>query len=154
MLAKGIVFKPSAPYSQEKNRIAKRNSRILIERIRCIIIEREILDEHWPKVFLAMTYISNLLPTSSLNSLFPFEASFQNLLNLYHLSVLGLTVYIFIYEVEHNTKSAKWISQSKCGTLVGYDGKIIYHVYLYDKVKVIRIKDLKIFENVDKKKDN
>ena len=37
---------------------------------------------------------------------------------------------------------------------MGYDGVIIYCVYLHDKVKVIWIKDLRIFKNVNEKKSS
>lgn len=37
---------------------------------------------------------------------------------------------------------------------MGYNEGIIYRVYLYDKGKVIKIKDLKIIENADKKEDS
>lgn len=86
------MFELSAPYSQEKNRIAKRKSPTLIERVKCIIIGREISNEHWPKIFQAIIYISNLLLTLSLNGIFSFEVSVQNLPILQHLRILGLTV--------------------------------------------------------------
>ena len=38
--------------------------------------------------------------------------------------------------------------------LVGYDGHIIYRVYLLDEKKVICIKDLKIVENTNRKVDS
>lgn len=38
--------------------------------------------------------------------------------------------------------------------MVGYDGGTIYHVYLHDKGKMIQIKNLKIFENANEKKDS
>lgn len=38
--------------------------------------------------------------------------------------------------------------------LIGYDGYIIYYVYLLNKKKVIYIKEVKIVENVDRKADS
>ncbi len=107
MLAKGITFKPSAPHSQEKNGIAEQKGRTLMERMRCTIIGGGILDELWPEILLAITHISNLLLTSSLHGLSPFEALAQSLPNLQHLRILGSTVYVFIHEEERNAKSAK-----------------------------------------------
>lgn len=51
MLANGITFKPSAPYSQEENGIAERKGRTLMERVRCTIIGGGIPDELWPEIF-------------------------------------------------------------------------------------------------------
>lgn len=66
----------------------------------------------------------------------------------------GINGLCIIYEEEQNVKSAKWTLQDKHGPLVSYDNGIIYCVYLYNKAKVIHIKDSKIFENIDEKKDS
>ena len=113
-----------------------------------------IPDEFWPEILQAITHISYLLPTLSLHGVSSFDASAQSLPNLQHLRILESTVYVFIYEEERNTKSAKQASQGKRRVLVSYNGETIYHVYLYDNDKVICIKDLKIHENVDKKEDS
>lgn len=154
MLAKGILFEPSAPYSQEENGISEQKGRTLMERVQATIIAGGIPDELWPEVLLAITHVSNLLPTTALNGRSPFEASSHSLPNLDHLRVLGSTVYVFIHEEERKAKSAKWEPRGKKGMLIGYDGHTIYRVYLSDEEKVIRIKDLKIVENADRKADS
>ena len=98
MLSKEIMFESSTSYSQEENRIAERKGRTLMERVRCTIIGGGIPDKLWPEILLTITYISNLLPTSSLHDISPFEVSAQNLPNLQHLGILRSTVYVFIYE--------------------------------------------------------
>lgn len=37
---------------------------------------------------------------------------------------------------------------------IGYNGTTIYYIYLHKKTKVICIKDLKIFENVNEKQNS
>ena len=37
--------------------------------------------------------------------------------------------------------------------LVGYDGKTMYRVFIEEGYKVVRVKDLKIFENASQKGD-
>ena len=108
MLAKSITFEPSAPYSQQENGIAERKGRTLMECVRCTIIGGGIPDKLWPKILLAITHISNLLLTSSLHGLSPFEALGQSVSNLQHLHILRSTIYVFIHEEERNAKSAKW----------------------------------------------
>ena len=152
ILAKRILFEPSAPYSQEENGI--RAEGLLMERVRSTIIAEGIPDELWPEVLLAMTHVSNLLPTTALNGRSLFEASTQSLPNLQHLRVLGSTVYVFIHEEERKAKSAKWEARGNKGMLLGYDGHTIYRVYLPDEEKIIRIKDLRIEENADGKADS
>ena len=85
MMAKGIHFEPSAPYSQEENGISERKGRTLMERVRSTIIAGGIPDELWPEGLLAMTHVSNSLPTTALNGRSPFEVSTQSLPNLQHL---------------------------------------------------------------------
>lgn len=62
-----IKFEPSAPYSQEQNKLAERKGQILIDCVRSTILEGAIIDNLWPKILLAMTHVSNLLPTFSLD---------------------------------------------------------------------------------------
>ena len=151
MLEKGIEFEPSAPYSQEQNGISERKSRTLMERVRTTIIGGNIPDNLWPEVLLAITHISNLLLTSSLNDLSPYEESTRLSPELNHLRVLGSTVYVYVHEEERKDKSAKWESRAKRGVLVGYDGHSIYRVYLKKDAKVIQIKDLQIFKDASGK---
>ncbi len=131
------MFEPSTPYPQEENGIAERKGRTLMERVRCIIIGGGIPDNLWPEILLAITHVSNLLPTSSLKGQSPFEASFKRLPNLEHLHILGSTVYVFIHEEEQKAKSTKWAPRAKRRVLVGYDERTIYRVYLHDEGKVI-----------------
>ncbi len=97
-----------------------------MERVRSTILGGAIPDNLWPKILLAITHISNLLPTSSLDGLSPYEASTGLLPQLNHLRVLGSTVYVFIRKEERKAKSAKWEPRAKRGLLVGYDGHSIY----------------------------
>ena len=66
--------------------------------MRYTIIGREIPNEVWPEILLAITHISKLLFTSSLNCISSSKVSTQSLLNLHHLYILGFTPYIFMHE--------------------------------------------------------
>ncbi len=56
-----------------------------MERVRSTILGRAIPDNFWSKILLAMTHVSNLLPTSLLDGLSPYEASTGLLPQLNHL---------------------------------------------------------------------
>lgn len=60
-------------------------------------------------------------------------------------------MYIFIHEEEQNLKSEKFEARALKGTLVRYDGHTIYRVFIQEQDKVIRVKDLQIFEDTSKK---
>ena len=131
------MFEPFAPYFEENNGIAEQKSQILVECVRCTIIKEEIPDNLWPEILLAITYVSNLIPTSFLKGQSLFETSFKRLSNLEHLRILGSIVYVFIYKEKQKAKSTKWALQGKREVFVSYDRGTIYHVYLHNEAKVI-----------------
>ena len=149
----GIILEPSAPYSQEENGVSERLGRTLIEMARASIIEGGIDDSFWPKVILAMTYIKNIRPTKALQGLSPHQELFKTLPNLAHLRVLGSTVYVLIHKEERELKSEKFVSRALKGKLVGFDGHTIYRVHIEEQNRVIRVKDLRIFEDTETKKN-
>ena len=58
---------------------------------------------------------------------------------------------MFLYEEKQSLKSAKWEACALKGKLVGFDGHTIYRVHIEDQNKVIRVKDLRIFEDITSK---
>ncbi len=54
---------------------------------------------------------------------------------------------MFFHEEECTLKSAKWNARALKGKLVGFDGHTIYRVHVEKQNKVIRVKDLQIFED-------
>lgn len=117
------------------------------------IIERGIDDSFWLKVILAMTYVKNLRPTKALQSLNPYQELFKTLPNLAHLQVLGSTIYILIHEEEREFKSEKFVPRALKGKLVGFDGHTIYRVHIEEQNRVIRVKDLRIFNDTEIKEN-
>lgn len=55
MQKEGIIFKPSIPYSLEQNNVSKQIRRTIIDITRATIFERNINDDPWPELILAMT---------------------------------------------------------------------------------------------------
>ena len=100
-----------------------------------------------------MTYIKNNCPTKALPSnATPYEAQSQeNTTDVSHLRVLGSTVYVFLHKEERSRKSEKWAPRALKGTLVGYDSHTIHRIHIKDQNKVIRVKDLRIFEDFETK---
>lgn len=148
----GIVFEPSAPYSQEENGVSERTGRTIMEMVRATILEGGMDDTLWSEVVLAMTHVKNLRPTRALEGkISPIEKQDDILPNLQHLRVLGSTVYVFLHEEERTLKSAKWDARALKGKLVGFDGHTIYRVHVEEQNKVIRVKDLRIYEDTSAK---
>ena len=145
---RGIIFEPSAPYSQEENGVSERTGRTIMEMVRVTILEGGIDDTLWPEVVLAMTHVKNLRPTRALEgAISPIGKQENTQPSLQHLRVLGSTVYVFLHEEERTLKSAKWDARALKRQLVGFDGHTIYRVHIEEQGKVIRVKDLRIYED-------
>ena len=119
---------------------------------RATILEGNIDDDFWPELVLTMTYIKNSRITKALpQNLSPYKALTRDRPNISHLRILGSIIYIFLHEEEQTLKSEKWATRALKGTLVGYNGHTIYRVHIKEQNKVIRVKDLRIFENYKSK---
>ena len=81
----------------------------------------------------------------------PIEMQDQALPTLQYLWILGSIVYVFLYKEEQSLKSAKWEARALKDKLVSFDGHTIYNVYIKDQNKVIRVKDLRIYEDFTSK---
>lgn len=111
-------------------------------------------DELWPEIVLAMTYVKNIRQTKALDGDNPSHAQQISNPNIQHLRVLGSTVYVRLHEEERALQSEKWKPRALRGTLVGYDGQTIYRVHIREQSKVIRTKDLRIFEDYETRASN
>lgn len=147
-----ITFEPSAPYSQEENGVSKKTRRTIMDLVRATILEGGIDDTLWPGIVLAMTYIKNLRPTRALEGFIsPIEMQTQAIPDLHHLRILDSNVHVFLHEEKQSLKSAKWEARALRGKLVGFDGLTIYRAHIKDQNKVIRVKDLRIYEDITSK---
>lgn len=117
--------------------------------VQAMILEEDIDNNLWPEIVLAMIHVKNLQPTRALkSSISPIEMQDQALLTLQYLWILGSNIYIFLYEEEQSLKSAKWEARALKNKLVGFDGHIIYRVYIKDQNKVMRVKNLQIYKDI------
>ena len=153
LLKEGIIFEPSAPYSQEQNDVSERMGGTIMDMTWATILKGSLDDDLWPEVIVAMTSIKNVRPTKALDEKNPYYVQYDNNPSIQHLRILGSTVYVFLHKKERALKSEKWKLRALRGILVGYDGHTIYRVYTREQNKVIRIKDLRIFEDYETKAD-
>ena len=123
-----------------------------MDMMRGIILEGRIDDTLWHEIVLAMTYIKNLRPTRALkDSISPIEMQNQAFPDLQHLRILGSNVYVFLHKEGQSLNFAKWEARALRGKLVGFDGHTIYKVHIEDQNEVIRVKDMRIFEDITSK---
>lgn len=65
--------------------------------------------------------------------------------------MLGSTIYVLIYKEKRELKSEKFDLQALRGQLVDFDSHTIYCVNIEEQKWVIRVKNLRIFEDTETK---
>lgn len=65
-----------------------------------ILLEKNINNNLWPELILAIIYVENNWPIRAVQNLSLHKAYTYKLLDLSHLQVLGSTIYIFLHKEE------------------------------------------------------
>lgn len=71
---------------------------IIVDITQCTIIQRDISDDLWPKIILAMVEVKSLRPASALSEKSSLKVLEKKLPKLDHLQAFGATVYVLIHE--------------------------------------------------------
>ena len=122
MKTEGIHSEQTAPYQADQSGVAKQAHRMVIERMRAIFLETDLLKKLWPLVFDATLYVKNRTPTLAIsNSLLPIMYLTNKKPNLFHLHLIGFAA-VYNIPVIKKVKSEKFeIAGVKCRFL-GYEG--------------------------------
>ena len=146
----GYIYETTAPYSPSQNGPAERAGGVIIRKARAMRIEAKLPENLWPEFFNTAVYITNRTPTKQLGWLTPLEVLHQELGRANprptgaHLRILGCRAYNKILNLPKKHKVAP---RSLIGYLVGYDSTNIFRVWIPQKRKVIRTKDVIFDEN-------
>lgn len=70
-------------------------------------------------------------------------------LQLFYLRILESIIYIFIYKEKQELKSEKLVPRVLSSKLVRFNGHTIYHMHIEKQKRVIKVKDLRIFEDTE-----
>ena len=123
----------------------ERSQRTSTKITRLMILAGNILDFLWPNVLLIAIYIKNRRPIRALSSILLYKKLKGKPPLVHYLRALGSTVYSLIAK-EDRVKLARFAPQVKKGVLISYNSKTIYRVWLPDKQKIERLKDVKIYK--------
>lgn len=111
--------------------MSERIGQTIMKMVMATILEGKIEDTFWPEVILAIIHVKNLQPILVLeDSISLIKKQHDILPKLHHLRVLGLTVYVFLYEEERILKLAKWDVRALRKKLIEFDSHTIYRVYI------------------------
>ena len=70
---KGLVHQTTCPYTPEQNGVSERKNRTLLEMARAMLIESNAHRIFWPEAIAASAYLTNRLPSTTLNLQTPLE---------------------------------------------------------------------------------
>jgi hypothetical protein len=103
----GINREKTPPYTPERNGVAERANRTLIEAARSLLHRATLPINFWAEAVETAAYIRNRCPTSALNNLTPFEAWTGSKPSLSHLRVFGCTAFAHIPRAKRTKLDAK-----------------------------------------------
>lgn len=84
----GIVHETSVPHSPAQNGVAERQNRVLVEMVRCMLLEGDMPAAAWAEALLTAVYIRNRSSSSAVDFT-PFELMHGRKPNMAHMQVFG-----------------------------------------------------------------
>ena len=97
-----------------------------------------------------MFHVKNLKSTRAFEELCSQKILNDKTSNIDHLKVLNIILYVFIHQENRKKalfKTIKFVSRIQLNKLIEYDDHIIYRVFLKKNYKIIRVMNLKIYED-------
>jgi transposase InsO family protein len=112
----GIKREYIVPYNPQKNGVAERKNRSIIEATKVMIHDQNLLMILWAEASMTVVYVQNMNPHKILKNMTPEEAFTGVKLEVGHFGIFGCPIYPHVPK-EKRTKLAP--SRRK-GTFVGY----------------------------------
>ena len=138
----GIIHERTVVYTPQQNGISERGNRIVVNMIRCMLVDSNLSYVFWAEAAQTAIFILNRSFTHVLKDKTPFEALFGSKPNIQHLKVFGSNC---IFKV-HDDIRKKLDPKGKFGIFLGYEGNSIFRVYDQEKSIVIRTRDIVVKE--------
>ena len=138
LFAKGrFVLRTTPPHTPESNATAERFNRILGERTRAMLKDKQLPLFLWPEAMKTVTYLANRTTTVAVGNklLTPVEILFDSKPDISHLRVFGCKAFAYNFDVHRK----KLDDKAKAGIMVGYDlSSSAYHIYIPHQRKIIK----------------
>jgi transposase InsO family protein len=142
----GIILQFIVPHTPQKNGVAERKNRTLVESARNMLKGKNISNGFSGEAINTVVYLKNRSPTKILDLKTPFEVLYGYKPEVSHLRIFGLKAFSHIPKNERRKLDAKYV---KC-IFIGYcDNHKTYKMYDFSKHKLIARKDV-IFQERNK----
>ena len=86
---RGIKHQCTVPYSPQKNGVAERKNRSLMEMAGCMVKSQSLPHGFWLETVMCATYVLNRCPTKALQVVTPYESWHGRKPSVSHLRVFG-----------------------------------------------------------------
>ena len=103
----GILWEPSALYTQNQNGVSERMNRTIMEKARTMLLEARLPESFWAEAVNTAVYLHNQSPTRSLDNMSPYEAWNGVKPDLSHIKVFGCDAYQFVPNEKRGKLQAK-----------------------------------------------
>lgn len=141
--SKGIIHQRSLPGKPQQNGRVERKHKHLLETVRALKFHVALPNRFWGECLLASTYLINLMPSSVLQWLTPYECLMKKPPSYDHLKVIGCLCYASCKSSDTFAPRAK-----KC-VFLGYPyGQKGYKLYDLQSHKIILSRDVKFQEDI------
>lgn len=122
----GIQWETSAPEAKDQNGVSESAVRVIFTRARTMIAgcPSKVPKALYMEALACATYIGNLVPTTAVTNITPFEAFHNKIPELGHLRVWGCDAYYVDY-----SPSDKLAPRALKGIFVGYEAKNQYRIW-------------------------
>ena len=148
LTTKGIIHQTSCPNTPQQNGVAEGKNRTLLEMTRAIMLESRVPTYLWPEAVATTNYLTNHLPTKSLNYCTPLDTlKNHNLLPFVHSlspKIFGCIVFVHYPKRMQNKLEPRAV---KC-VFVGYGrNQTGYRCYDTQARRVYTTMDCEFIEN-------
>ena len=142
----GIEHQLTVPYTTQQNGVSERRNRYIMEMTRCMLHDKNFLNNLWAEAASTTVFLQNKLPTKALEDKTTFEAWYGYKPSLNFLRVFGCLCFSHIPQVKRD----KLDNKSEPGIFIGYSSSSkAYKIYQPQTGKIIVSRD--VFFNEDEK---
>ena len=143
LIKEGIITQLSPPYTPEPNGLLERINRTIIAKVRAVLLQSNTLIYLWGEAVLAIAYIYNRTPHSSLGFKTPYEVAFNIKPNIDNIKIWGLIIY---YKIK-GPNNYKLHLQAQQGILIGYgQDSHNYKIFNINNKRALWSRDVRIIE--------
>ncbi|EOY33038.1 Uncharacterized protein TCM_041046 [Theobroma cacao] len=141
----GIKQFLTVPYSPQQNGVSERKNRTIMEMIRCLLFEQQMPKYFWAEAANFAVTLQNLIPTTALNSMTPFEVWHGYKPSISNVKVFGCIAYAQVPQ----QKRTKLDSKTQISINLGYSSVSKgYRLFNVETKKVFISRDVVFNEDI------